>query len=349
MQLESLARALGLQLEGDPNHEIHGLAGLADAGSFELSFVASLHHQKAFRASKGGAFILPEGFDREGRTCLRSAAPYVDFGRAVEIFLPRASPQPGIHPTAIIEADVRLGEDISVGPYVVIGLGSSVGDRCVLHPHVTVYPDVSIGADCEIHSGAHLRQGVRLGDCVVIQSGAVIGGEGFGYAFLPDGRRVRIPHRCGVELGNEVEVGSNSTIDAAHPGHPRHGHAEGGTRIGAETKLDNLVQIGHGVAIGERSTVCASAAVSGGVRVGNGVYLGGGTIYGGGSEIGDGSFVGAGSGVLGTWPPGSQLLGRPAVDRRLFARIAAAWKRLPELLRRVRRIERRLGMEREGD
>jgi UDP-3-O-[3-hydroxymyristoyl] glucosamine N-acyltransferase len=346
MKLESLAKNLGLPWEGDPSVEIAGLAGLVDAGPSDLSFVASAYHQAAFAASGAGAFILPQDFDRAGCACLRSAAPYVDFARAVDLFFPRVGvPEPGVHPTAVIGEDVALGQDVSVGPYVVIGSGSHVGDRTVVHPHVTIYANVRIGADCEIHSGAHLREGVRLGDHVCIQNGAVIGAEGFGFAFRPDGSRVRVPHRCGVEIGDDVEIGSNTTIDAAHPGHKRYGHAETRTRIGDASKIDNLVQVGHGVEVGPGSTLCASVALAGGVRIGRSVYLGGDAVCRGEVQIGDGCFVGGGAGVNRDLPPGSQVLGRPAIDRRLWARVVAARKRLPDLLRRMRRVEKRLGID----
>ncbi|MFQ5513803.1 MAG: UDP-3-O-(3-hydroxymyristoyl)glucosamine N-acyltransferase [Myxococcota bacterium] len=350
MLLEEIAGALGLPWEGDGELEILGLAGLADAGPSDLSFVASTHHLAAFRASKAAAYILPPDIDRGGRPCLRSPAPYVDFARAVDLFYPlRGRPRPGVHPTAVIESDVVLGRDVSIGPFVVVGEGCWIGERSVLYPHVTVYANVRIGADCEIHAGAHLRENVRLGDRVVVQNGAVLGGEGFGFAFHPDGRRVRVPHRCGVELGDEVEIGSNSTIDAAHPGHPRRGHESTRTRLGPAVKIDNLVQVGHGVVIEEGTTVCASSALGGSSQLGRHAYLAGGVICNSRTEIGERSFVGGGAGVTGRLAPGSSVMGRPAMDRKLFARVAAAWKRLPELLRRVRRIEQKLGLDRGGD
>ena len=195
-----------------------------------------------------------------------------------------------------------------------------------------------------LHSGACIRSGVRLGDHVVIQNGAVVGGDGFGFAFDSDGTRVRIPHRSGVVLGDRVEIGSNTTIDAAHPAHPRYGHDAPATRIGAGTKIDNLVQVAHGIQVGDGSTVCGQVGLSGRTVLGKNVYVGGqaGVM---GVEVGEGSFVGGGSGVHQKLPPGSQVLGRPAMMRGLFARVVAAQKRLPDLLRRVRRIEKRLDLD----
>jgi UDP-3-O-[3-hydroxymyristoyl] glucosamine N-acyltransferase len=348
VQLDALAQTLGLTWEGEPKLEIAKLAGLSDARPDELSFVASAHHRADFQASNAGAFILPLDFDRSGRSCLRSAAPYVDFARAVELFFPLfAPPKPGVHATAVIEEGAVLGQEVSVGPFAVIGAGSRIGNGTIIHPHVTIYPNVQIGADCVIHSGAHLREGVRLGDRVCIQNGAVIGAEGFGFAFRLDGTRLRIPHRCAVEVADDAEIGSNTTIDASHPGHKRHGHAQVHTRIGAGTKIDNLVQVGHGVHVGEGSTLCAKVGLGGSAKLGRNVYLGGDALCAPGAEVGDGSFVGAGAGVLDDLPPGSRVLGRPAIERRLWTRVVAARKRLPDLLRRVRKIEARLGINRE--
>ena len=349
MQLQALARALGLPWEGDGKLEIHALAGLVDAGGNELSFVASTHHRKAFEASRAGAFILPADFARLERSCLRSSAPYVDFARAIDLLYPRsAPPEPGVHSTAVLATDVVLGKDVSIGAYAVVGAGSRVGDRSVLRPHVTLYPNVQVGAECEIHSGAHLCEGVRLGDRVVVQNGAVIGGDGFGFAFRSDGTRVRVPHRCGVEIGDDAEIGANVTIDAAHPGHRRYEHERPSTRIGAGTKIDNLVHVAHGVEIGEGATLCAGAVLGGGVRLGRNVYVGGhSTVVD--AEIGDDSFLVGRSGVHSDLPAGSQVAGLPAMGRRAWARLLAAQKRLPELLRRVRRLEAQLGLKGEDD
>ncbi len=348
MQLGELAQALGLALEGEPGLELRGLAGLEDAGPDELSFVSSSRYRAAFSRSRAGAVLVPPDFDAEKRPCLRSPAPYADFGRAVELFLPPPlRPEPGVHPTAVLASDVELGEDVALGAYVVAGPGARIGDRTIIHPHCTLYANVQIGAECEIHSGAHLREGVRLGDRVVVQNGAVIGADGFGFAYRADGTRVRIPHRCPVEVGDEVEIGSNTTIDASHPAHPRYGYSETRTRIGRAVKIDNLVQVAHGVEVGEGSTLCAFVGLAGGTYVGKHVLFAGASHAKGHVKIGDGSMVAGGSGVLGDLPAGSQVAGMPHMERGLYARVVAAWRRLPELLRRVRRIEERLGIERE--
>jgi UDP-3-O-[3-hydroxymyristoyl] glucosamine N-acyltransferase len=344
VKLQEIAERLGLELEGDGSLEIRGLARLEDAGPADLSFVSGPRYQRACSASHAGALLAPPGLDVAGRPCLRSPGPYAAFARAIELLYPRRPWEPGVHPTAAVDASAQLGEGVSIGPYAVVGARARVGARTRLHPHVTVYPDVEIGADCEIHSGAHLHEAVSLGDRVVVHSGAVIGSEGFGFAEGPDGARVRIPHRTGVAIGDDCQIGANSTVDASHPAHPRRGHAVARTRLGRGVVVDNLVQIGHGCDIGDGSTVCALVGLAGSTEVGRGVTFGGQSATAGHLRVGDYSLVGGRAGVHGDLPPRSQVLGFMAMERRLFGKVTAALKRLPELLARVRRLEQHLGL-----
>ncbi len=343
MRLAELAEALGIAFEGDPSLVIDGVAGLEGAGPSDLSFVTGERYRAALRASRAAALLAPPGFEVEGRPCLRSTQAYADFARAVLLFHPRPRPAPGIHPTAVVNPGARLGAAVSVGAYAVIGARARVGPGSVLHPHVVVYPDAVIGSDCELHAFACIRERVRIGDRVVIQNGAVIGAEGFGFAFRADGSRVRIPHVLGVEIGDDCEIDANVTIDGSHPGH-RDGSGRPGTRLGRAVKVDSGVQIGHGSTVGDDSTLCAHAALAGSTHLGRGVFMGGMSASAGHNRIGDGSLIGGAAQVHGEVAAGSQLLGSPGIDRRLFGRVVAAWKRLPELLHRVRRIEEKLGM-----
>ncbi len=343
MKLAELAAQLALPLEGDGDVALDGLASLEDAGPSELAFVTGPKYQDAFAASRAGAFLLPAGFAGLGRPCLRSPAPYADFARAVELFHPRRPPAPGVHASAVVASDARLGADVSIGPYAVVGAGARIGARARIHPHVTVYPDVEIGEDSEIHSGACIREGTRIGKRVVIQNGAVIGAAGFGFTTRADGKRVRVPHVCPVEIGDDCEIGANTTIDASHPGHARRGHTTVRTRIGAGVIIDNGVQIAHGCEIGDSSTLCAHVGLAGSTVVGRHVYMGGKAASAGHLTIGDLSLVGAMAAPAGDLEPGAQVLGVPAMERRLWAKVIAAQKRLPELLVRVRRLEKKLG------
>jgi UDP-3-O-[3-hydroxymyristoyl] glucosamine N-acyltransferase len=348
VKLGEIASRLGLPLEGDADVEIRGLAGLEDAGPADLSFATGPRYRRAFESSGAAAFLLPPDFDPLGRPCLRSSAAYADFARAVDLLLPSASkPRAGVHPTAVLAEGVELGENVSIGAYVVVEPDARIGDGTVVHPHVTVYAGVTIGKECVIHSGAHLREGVRLGDRVVVQNGAVLGSDGFGYAFRADGKRIRVPHRCPVDVGDDTDVGANSTIDASHPGQPRYGHEATRTWIGSGVKIDNLVQVGHGSAVGDGSTLCAQVGLAGGTDVGKGVLFAGQSGSRGHVRIGDGAMVGARAGVASDVEAGAQVLGAPHMERRRWGRATAIFKRLPELLQRVRRIERHLGIKSE--
>ena len=347
MKLAELASALGLAFEGDGALELTGLASLEDAGPAELAFVTGPKYAAAFAVSPAGAFLLPLDFESLGRACLRSRAPYADFARAIDVLVPRPAPAAGVHSTAIVAPDAQLGAGVFVGAYSVIGAGVRLGARVRVHPHVTIYPGVEIGDDGEIHSGARLREGARLGKRVVVQNGAVIGAPGFGFATRADGTRVRVPHVSPVEIGDDCEVGANTTIDASHPGHPRRGHADVRTRLGVDVKVDNQVQIAHGVEIGEHSTVCAQTGIAGSTIVGKYVFLAGRAASAGHLTIGDRAVLGAQAAAANDIPAGQQVLGYPAMERRLWTRVIVASKRLPELIKRVRRIERRLGMESE--
>jgi UDP-3-O-[3-hydroxymyristoyl] glucosamine N-acyltransferase len=347
MKLGEIASTLGLPAEGDLEVEITGVAGLDDAGPSDLSFVTGPRYRRAFERSAAGAVLLPPGFESHGRACLRSQAPYADFARAIELLMPaRPAPEPGVHPLAVVAPDASLGAGVSIGPYAVIGARVRIGEGTRIYPHVTLYDDVEVGRACEIHAGACLREGVRLGDRVRVQNGVVLGADGFGFTFTAEGRRIRVPHRSPVEVGDDCEIGANTTIDASHPGQPRYGHAETRTRLGRNVKLDNLVQVGHGCEIGDGSTLCAQTGLAGSTRVGRNVVFGGQSATAGHLEVGDGSMVGARAAPASDVEPGAQLLGSPAMERRAWGRFVAARKRIPELFYRLRRIEERLGLSR---
>ncbi len=345
MKLGEVADALGLTIEGDGGLELTGLAGLEDAGASDLSFVTGPKYRKAFDASAAGAVLAPPGFDTSSRPCLRSVQPYADFGRAIALLLPRSAPEPGVHASAVIAPDARVPGDAVIGPYVVVGEGVEIGARARLDPHVVIYPGVRIGDDCHLHSGVHVLHDALIGDRVTIQSGSVIGSEGFGFTFDAQGRNVRIPHRSGVRIGDDCDIGANVAIDSSHPGHARRGQESSCTWIGDGVKMDNFVHVAHGCEVGDRSVLCAKVAIAGGVVIGSSVYMGGDTIVGNAARVGDGCMIGAGSGIISDLEPGSQVLGRPAIERRLWAKWAAARKKLPDLLRRVRKIEDHLKID----
>jgi UDP-3-O-[3-hydroxymyristoyl] glucosamine N-acyltransferase len=350
VKLRQIAHALGLEFEGDPELDLRNVAGLEDAASGDLSFVAGPRYRQAFVASGASAFLLPHEFESLGRPCLRSLAPYADFALAIDLLLPPGPrPEPTVHPSAVVADDAVLGEGVSVGPFAVVGARARIGDRSVIHPHVTLYAGCEIGADCVIHSGAQLREGTRLGDRVVIENGVVLGSDGFGFVHRADGTRFRIPHRSPVEVADDAEIGANSTIDASHPGQSRFGRDETRTRIGRGVKIDNLVQVGHGCSLGEGSTVCAQVGFSGSTEVGRYVLFAGQAASGGHLHVGDGAMIGGRAAVNEDVEPGAQLLGTPAMERRAWGRFVVSRKRIPELFKRVRALEQRLGLRRETE
>jgi len=232
---------------------ISGVASLAEGGPGDLGFVRSAGWARALAESRVGAVILPHGMDASGRPAIRSPNPGLDFARAVAWLEPEARPEPGLHPSAHVAPGARVDPSASVGPRASVGEGARIGARSIVHANATIYRDVEVGQDCTIHAGAVVREGCRLGDRVILQPGAVIGGDGFGY--VPDERGVpeKVPQIGAVVLGDDVEIGANATVDRG---------ALGDTRIGRGTKIDNLVQVGHNVTVGEDCMLCSMVGVA---------------------------------------------------------------------------------------
>jgi UDP-3-O-[3-hydroxymyristoyl] glucosamine N-acyltransferase len=327
-----LAEKLNCRLEGDGGIEIRAVRGLEDAGPEDLSFVAQARYLPRLEASAAAAVILGAGLPAVGRPTLRSSNPVLAFARALSLFHPPAPPIPGIHPSTASAPDTRVDPSASVGPFCVLGPGVMVGPGTVLVAHVCLGAGVRIGRDCRIHPQVTLRDGVVLGDRVTIHSGTVIGADGFGYA--RDGHRhVKIPQVGRVVIEDDVEVGANTTVDRATLGE---------TRIGRGTKIDNLVQIAHNVRVGEDTLIVAQVGISGSSRIGSRVTLAGQVGIVDHVEIGDGVIVGAQSGVSKDVPPGSIVLGSPAIPHGEFKRQVAGTARLPFLKKALQALEERL-------
>ena len=265
---------------------------------------------------------------------IRSLAPNLDIARAARLLNPGRRPEPGVHPRAIVDPAAQLHAEASVGPGSVVGAGSRVGARSVLHANVTLYPDVWVGEDCEIHAGAVLREGTRLGDRVILHPGVVLGGDGFGFEFDEQGGFEKVPQLGVVVIEDDVEIGANTTIDRARFGE---------TRIGRGVKLDNLVQIAHNVQLGAGSAVVAQSGIAGSTVIGKRVFFMAQSGAANGLHVGDGSFIGVRGGVIQDLPPGSRVWGMPAVPERTWHRAMLVLYRLPEIARRLRRLERRVG------
>jgi UDP-3-O-[3-hydroxymyristoyl] glucosamine N-acyltransferase len=330
MRLGELARALGLEAEGDADVVLTGVAPVAEAQPGDLTFMRSPVFAKDLAASDASAVVTLPGLDVGGRPALRSEDPSADFYRAAALLVPEPRPAVGVHASAHVDPGAVVDATAAVGPGCSVGAGARIGARSVLHAGVVVGDGVRIGEDCELHGNGVLRAACVLGDRVTLQPGVVIGGEGFGYVGDGEGGLRRVHNIGSVILGDDVEVGANSTIDRG---------TLGDTRIGRGCKIDNLVQIAHNCVLGEHVIVVAQVGIAGSAKIGSRTVIMGQAGVGGHVEVGEGVFVGAKTGVHKSVEPGERVYGMPYRKERAFHREAAALKRLPELLRRVRRLE----------
>ncbi len=340
MKLAEIARALGCELRGDGEVEIAAVAPIEDATPGTLTFLADRRLAPKLATTRASAVLLPPAADDVPLPSLRAAHPYVAFVAALELLHPpRARPAAGVHPTAVVAASARLGPGASIGPHVAIGERVTIGRDAVLHAGVTLYEDVCLGDEFTAHAGAVVREAVRIGDRVILHAGAVIGSDGFGYVPLPEGNR-KIPQIGSVVLEDDVEIGANATIDRA---------ALGTTLVGRGTKIDNLVMVGHGCRIGAHCLLAGQVGLGGGTTVGERVMMGGQAGAAGHFTIGDGAQIGAQAGMHRNVPPGSVYSGYPAMEAGLWRRVTVSMARLPDIFRRLRRIERALGIAGDGE
>jgi UDP-3-O-[3-hydroxymyristoyl] glucosamine N-acyltransferase len=328
MKLQQIASALNARLEnGAPDTEITGVAGIEHAGSGQLTFLANPKYAAVARTTKASAVIVADNFPAIRTAMLRSKNPYLAFARALELFYPPPPYQPGVHPTAVVHASAKIGEGAHIGPYVVIDADAEVGRNAVLLAHVVIYRGVRIGHNFFAHAHAVVREHCRLGNNVVLQNGAVIGSDGFGFAKDEGGRWYKILQPQPVMVEDDVEVQANSCVDRASVGE---------TRIGRGTKIDNLVQVGHGSRIGEDSLLAAQVGLAGSTDVGNKVILTGQVGVVGHCTIGDGAIVTPQSGVASDVPAGAIVSGAPAVDHKVWLKYSAVLPRLPEIAKAMR-------------
>jgi UDP-3-O-[3-hydroxymyristoyl] glucosamine N-acyltransferase len=301
--------------------------------------VRSAQYLGRVEASRAGALIAPPGVVVGGRPVLRSEDPSLDFGRAVRWFQPEVPPPTGTHATAAIEPGAQIDPAACIGANCSIAAGARIGPRSVLYAGVTLYDGVTIGADCRVHAGCVLREDTVIGDRVVLHPNAVLGGDGFAYLGDGSGGLEKVPQVGRVVVGDDVEIGAGTTIDRG---------TLGDTRIGRGSKIDNLVQIGHNCTLGEQVIVVAQVGLSGSTTVGDGALILGQAGAAGHLTIGAGAVVGPQSGLHKDVPAGTRVLGSPQREEGKYHRAMAALGRLPGLLRRLRAVERRLGM-RAGD
>jgi UDP-3-O-[3-hydroxymyristoyl] glucosamine N-acyltransferase len=334
MKLSEIARRLGCELVSDSGDvDIVRVAGIEQARPGDLTFVSNRKYIRHIKDTRASAVILGRDIPAVPVPSLRTANPYLAFARALELFFEPVRPEPGIHPTAVVAADATIGAGTSIGAYSVIGAGSVVGEDVVVYPHVIVYPEVKIGDGTILHAHSVVRERCELGRRVILQNGAIVGSDGFGFAPMENGSYYKIVQTGRVLVEDDVEIGANTTIDRA---------AVGDSIIRRGAKLDNLVQIGHGCEVGEDSVLAAQVGIAGSTRVGRNVKLGGQVGLAGHMEVGDDAIVTAQSGASHDIPAGSIMSGSPVIENSVWLRAVAAYGRLPELVKRVRELEKKL-------
>jgi UDP-3-O-[3-hydroxymyristoyl] glucosamine N-acyltransferase len=333
MKLGELASRLGAELRGDGNVEVTGVKGIEEAGPSEITFVANPRYAALARSTHAAAVIVEPDFQDIPVATLRIKNPYLAFSRALGVFYRTPAYAAGVHATAVIDPSAEIGDGAHIGPYVVVGPRVHIGPHATLLPHVVLYPGVRIGSHFFAHAHSVVRENCVLGDHVTLENGAIVGGDGFGFARNEEGRWEKIPQSGPVRIGNWVDVQSNATIDRA---------TVGATEIGDGSKIDNLVQIGHGSRVGQNTLVCAQTGLAGSSVIGNNVILAGQVGIAGHCTVGDGVILTAQSAVSHDVPPGKMISGSPGFDNRLWLRAVTLFQRLPELAKRLSRLESRV-------
>ena len=333
MKLGELAIRLGAELRGDAELEVTGVKGIEEAGPTEVTFVANPRYTALARTTRAAAVLVEPEFQEISAATLRLKKPYLAFARALGFFYQPPAYAPGIHATAAIDPTAEIGEGAHIGAYVVIGPGVKLGDHATLLPHVVLYPGVEAGSHLFAHAHAVVREHCILGDDVTLENGAIIGADGFGFAKNEAGHWEKIPQSGPVRLGSRVDVQANACIDRA---------TVGATVIGDGSKVDNLVQVGHGSRVGENTLLCGQVGLAGSSEVGSNVILAGQSAVAGHCAIGDGVILTAQSAVSHDVPAGKVISGSPGFDNRIWLRAVSIFQRLPELLKRLDWLEKKV-------
>jgi UDP-3-O-[3-hydroxymyristoyl] glucosamine N-acyltransferase len=336
MKLAEVAQKLGCRLEGSPEMEIRGVAGIEHAEAGQITFLANRRYFPLLKTTRASAVLVEDGIalEREGSmpaiAALRSANPYLAFAHAIELFYQTPRYAPGVHATAIVAKSARIGEGAHIGPYCFVDEEVAIGGKAVLHSFVTIYRGAKIGDAFFAHAHAVVRENCRIGNRVTLQNGVVIGGDGLGFAKQKDGTWYKMTQSGPAVLEDDVEVQANACVDRATVGE---------TRIGRGTKLDDLVLVGHASRVGANTMLCGQVGLAGSTKVGDNCILAGQVGTAGHLTIGDGTVITAQSGVPNDVPAHALYSGYPAVDNRQWLKTMAALNRLPELQKRVRELE----------
>jgi UDP-3-O-[3-hydroxymyristoyl] glucosamine N-acyltransferase len=339
MRLAELANTLSCRLEGSPEMEIQGVAGIEQANPGQITFLANKRYIPLLKTTQASAVLIEEGapLDRAPNlpplAALRTVNPYLAFAHALELFYQAPRYEPGVHPTAVIARTARVPEGAHIGPYCFIDEQAELGQRAILHSFVTIYQGAKIGDDFFAHAHAVVREHCRIGNRVILQNGAIIGGDGLGYAKQKDGSWYKMVQSGPAVLEDEVEVQSNSCIDRATVGE---------TRIGRGTKIDDLVLVGHASQLGANNMICGQTGLAGSTKIGDQCIFAGQSASSGHLTVGDNVVVTAQSGLPRDVASNQIRSGSPAVDNKLWLKYTAALTRLPDLQKRVRDLESKL-------
>jgi UDP-3-O-[3-hydroxymyristoyl] glucosamine N-acyltransferase len=334
MKLSAIAQALGCPLRGNPELEITGVAGMEHAGPSELTFLANKKYAHKVKNSLAGAILVAaEPAGEPGMSYLISSNPYLDFARALALFYQPPPPHLGISPLASISPSARIGHRASIGPFVSVGDNVTIGYHAVLHPHTVIYDGATIGDDFTAHSHSVVREFCRIGNRVILQNGVVVGGDGYGFAKRADGSHFKIVQSGVTVIEDDVEIQSLTSIDRASVGE---------TRIKRGAKIDSLVQIGHGCVVGEDNIICAQVGLAGSSILEKNVLLAGQVGISGHLTIHDDAVIYAQSGIGGDVAKGQVMSGSPAFEARDWLRSITAFPKLPDLLKTMRQLEKRV-------
>ncbi len=335
MKLSELAALTAARIDGDSGDlEITGAAGLDDASPGDVTFLANPRYTPRVNTTQASAIYLSEDaqIDRE-IPILRATNPYLAYTRALRLFHPEPAFVPFIHESAVIDPTATVAANVWIGACAVIGPSSRIDGGVRIYPNVTIYEGVTIGKGSTIHSGTAIRERSQIGERVVIHNNVVVGCDGFGFAKDEQKSWLKIPQTGRVVIEDDVEIGAGTTIDRASVGE---------SRIGRGTKIDNLVQIGHSCTVGEDTLLCAQVGLAGSSHIGSRVILAGQAGVAGHLTIGDDVVVTAKSATSHDVPAGKVISGIPAFDNRDWLRSTAAFRRLGEMQRRIRELEKRL-------
>jgi UDP-3-O-[3-hydroxymyristoyl] glucosamine N-acyltransferase len=335
MKISELANALGCSLdltsEGDGGAEITGVRGLEHAGPGHLTFLSNPKYAPKLKLTRASAVVAAKPVP--GIATLISENPYYDYARALELFYQPPRPAPGIHPSAAIAASARIGESAHVGAFVAIGEDVLIGRNAILHPHTVIYPGAVIGDDFTAHSHSVVREFCRIGNRVILQNNVVIGGDGYGFAKRADGTHYKIVQSGISVIEDDVEIQSLTSIDRASMGE---------TRVKRGAKIDSLVQVGHNCVVGEDNIICAQTGLAGSSILEKDVLLAGQVGISGHLTIHEGATVYAQSGIGGDVPAKARMSGSPAFDASEWLRAITAFQKLPEILRTVRELKKKI-------